>query len=63
MKRLIVLFLTSAILVSCGKDKKNDVENNEEAVALKDNFSVVLEAVYEKDDSLSVVYKKGGYWD
>jgi len=64
MKKLIVLFLGGALLLSsCGKDKKNDSDVPDEEVVAKDNFSIVLNAIYEKDDELSFVYKKNGYWD
>lgn len=57
MKKIILLFTIVLVSVSCGREKKNlEVQAN-------DNFSIVLEAVYQLDDSLSVVVKKDGYWD
>lgn len=64
MKKLTLLFL-GIILVfsSCGRDKKNDQNSSDENVAEKDNFSIVMDAIYEKDDELVLVFKKNGYWD
>ncbi|WP_415060761.1 hypothetical protein [Flavobacterium sp.] len=55
MKKLIFVF--ALVIVSCGREKK------EVSAPVNDKFSIVLEAVYQLDDSLSVVIKKDGYWD
>lgn len=64
MKKIALLFLSSVLLLSCGSDKKKEsTEIATEQAAAKDNFSVVLQAIYEKDDNISLIYKKGGFWD
>lgn len=60
MKRLIVLFLTGTFLVSCGRDKKNDVQAN--VVAKSDKYSLVIDAIYEKDDSIAVIHQVNNYF-
>ena len=63
MKNLILLGLfLSFAFVSCGTDKKESV--NETSVEVKESikYSVVLEAIYEKDDSLVVFYQKDKYF-
>lgn len=40
--------------------KKEDVVPTEEKI---DKFSISFVATYPKDDSLSLVYKKNGFWD
>lgn len=63
MKKLFLLFLATAALVSCGRDKEANKEESKKEVAVeKDQYSVVLEGIYEKDDVLKVVYKLDGYW-
>ncbi|ESU24174.1 hypothetical protein FEDK69T_06110 [Flavobacterium enshiense DK69] len=63
MKRIFALFIVIASLVSCGRDKEAaNGEANTEAAVEKDQYSLALEAIYEKDDVLKVVYKLDGYW-
>lgn len=47
-------------LVSCGSDKKVDKDVEKEAV--KNNYTAVIDAVYEQDDTIKAVYKLDGYW-
>ncbi len=59
MKKLVLLFLGGVLVTSCGdKKKENEVAKEE----VKDKYSIVLDAVYEKDDSISVVYQKDNYF-
>lgn len=64
MKKLILLFSGLVlVLSSCGREKKNDINATNEEVVKSDNFSIVMSAIYEKDDELVLVFKKNGYWD
>jgi len=65
MKRTLFLVLSTLLLISCGKEKSESTTNENVAAEAKkiDKFSIVFEGVYKKDDSLSLVYKKNGYWD
>ena len=60
MKKLAFLFL-SHVIISCGKDKKNATKTPTETDEPVVKYSIVIEGIYEKDDSLLVVYKKNGY--
>lgn len=63
MRKLILLFLGSSLLVSCGRDKKNEVEVTAEPTAIvSDRYSVIIDCIYEKDDSISVVYQKSNFF-
>lgn len=63
MKKIVLLFLATVVLASCGRDKEaNKDEAKKEVAVKKDEYSVVLDAIYEKDDVLKVVYKLDGYW-
>lgn len=63
MKKLILVFLTALTLFSCGKEK-NDSENNtqEQNVEIaepKKEITVILDAIYEKNDTVKLyVYDK-----
>jgi hypothetical protein len=57
MKKYIILFST-LLLVSCGKDKKENIEIEKKSI---DKYSLVIEGVYEKDDSLVVFYQINNY--
>lgn len=46
MKKIVLLLLISLVFLSCGKEKKDDVEKT-----VKSDFVVYLDAVYEKNDS------------
>lgn len=59
MKKLVLLLMTT-ILVSCGGDKKKEAIENKEV--LKDKYSVGLEAIYEKNDSIVVFYQIDNYF-
>lgn len=64
MKKLVLLFLGSILLTSCGSDKKKKAtETPIVDQVVKDNYSIVFEAIYEKDDELSMIFKKDGFWD
>jgi hypothetical protein len=60
MKHLLNLVLV-LVLISCGKSKEED----KGAVEVKkaDKFSVLIEAVYLKDDTITLIVKKDNYWD
>ena len=59
MKKLVLLFLGCSILTSCGNKKKENEPIEEE---IKDKYSLILDAVYEKDDSIAVVFQKDKYF-
>ena len=59
MKKLVLL-LISITLISCGGDKKKEVIENVEVA--KDKYSIILDGVYEKDDSIAVFYQVDGYF-
>ncbi len=64
MKKIILLVLAVGLLTSCGGDKKKEATKSSiEEQVVKDNYSIVFEAIYEKDDELSMIFKKVGYWD
>lgn len=59
MKNLVLLLLTGVLLTSCGdKKKENEVAKEE----VKDKYALVIDAIYEKDDSISAVYQKDKYF-
>lgn len=56
MKKIVLLSLISLVIVSCGKEKKQDVEKT-----VKSDFVVYLDAVYEKNDSTYLnIYDRNG---
>ena len=59
MKKFFGLLIV-ALSLSCGGEKKEEIVPMEEQL---DKFSISFAATYPKDDSLSLVYKKNGYWD
>jgi hypothetical protein len=59
MKKVALLFLSSVLLLSCGDKKKETTPTIEE---VKDKYVVIIDAIYEKDDSIAVVYKKDNYF-
>ncbi len=63
MKKLVLLFLGSVLLASCGDKKKEVNETSTEQQVVKDNYSIIFEAIYEKDDEILMIFKKAGYWD
>lgn len=62
MKKVFLSLIVAFVMMSCGDDKgKKPQESVVEEV--KDTYSVTLDAVYEKDDELTFIYKIGGFWD
>ncbi|WP_348812039.1 hypothetical protein [Flavobacterium maritimum] len=63
MEKIVLLFLSSISLLSCGGDKKkeNIKISNEEVVADKGNFSVIIDGVYKKNDSIVFYYTQNGF--
>lgn len=59
MKKIVLIFVSSLFLISCGGDKKKEVNLVDKKA---DNYALILDVIYEKDDSLSVVYKKDNYY-
>ena len=57
MKKIILFVLVSLCLVSCGEEKKQEVVKESE---VKNKYSIVIDAVYEKNDSLLFIYEKDG---
>lgn len=64
MKKLILLFILPFAIVSCGGDKKTK-SSESEVVENKntDKYSVDIEGIFEKDDSLVVFYQKENYFN
>lgn len=60
MKKFFGLFII-ALSISCGGEKKEEVISEKEVEISK--RSIVIDAVYEKDDELSFVYMKDGFWN
>lgn len=58
MKKIALLLLGGLVLLSCGRNKK---EGLEETIKPKE-ISLVIDGVYEKDDSLVVYKKVSGYY-
>ncbi|GEM54458.1 hypothetical protein B0A58_01890 [Flavobacterium branchiophilum NBRC 15030 = ATCC 35035] len=61
MKKIIGLVLSALIIVSCGKEKKTDSEQETLEVS-GDKFTLEIEGIYEKDDSLIVFYENEGFF-
>ena len=62
MKKIFFVLVSSVLLFSCG-DKKKDATDAPSEVTVKDNYSIIFQGVFEKDDEVVVQYKKGGYID
>jgi hypothetical protein len=57
MKKIILALVTAVTLISCGSDKKKEeVETAKTAT----KYALVMDAIYEKDDSISVFYETDG---
>lgn len=57
MKKVILVLVTVVTIISCGSDKKKEeVEKTKPAT----KYSLVVDAIYEKDDSLVVFYEMDG---
>lgn len=61
MKKSILLVFITLFLVSCGGKKKEDTTDAQVPDKL-DKYSLIMDVIYEKDDSLAIVYKTGGYF-
>ena len=61
MNKIILVSLISFLLFSCGDGTKKD-EAIDEKVLVADQFSVTINGLYLKDDVISIVYKKDGYF-
>lgn len=61
MNKIILVFVMSFLFFSCGSDAKKD-ETVDEKVIAADQFSITITGIYPKDDVVSVVYKKDGYY-
>jgi hypothetical protein len=63
MKKVVLLFLSSIVLSSCGGDKKkeNIGASNEQDISNKASFSVVMDCVYKKNDSIVFYYTQNGF--
>jgi hypothetical protein len=64
MKKIVYLLVIITALASCGRDKKEEQTKQSESVVEKkaDQYSVLIEAIYEKNDSISLVYQDGGFF-
>lgn len=63
MKKIAFVLISAVLLLSCGDKKKDAGEESSKEVVVKDNYTVSFIAIYEKDDVLSMVIKKDGFWD
>lgn len=61
MKKLFLLLVVAISLYSCGSDKKKENASEIDAI-VTDKYNVVLEAIYEKDDSIVVFYQKDKFF-
>ncbi len=62
MKKTIIMLLSVLTLVSCGKEKENGAEKDKAGTGLLDKYSLELDAIYEKNDSINVFYKTDGFF-
>ena len=60
MKKIFVMLISVLAIVSCGKDKTEVKENVTEVVV--DKFSLEIDAISEKNDSINVFYKMDSYF-
>lgn len=59
MKKIALIILVSLSFISCGNEKKTEEVVKEEKV-VENKYSVIIDAVYEKNDSLLFIYEKNG---
>lgn len=57
MKKIFLLFITTVVLSSCGGNKKKEMEEIE--ITKINKFSIIMDAIYEKDDSIVIFNKIG----
>ncbi|MGG7037089.1 MAG: hypothetical protein ACI7YS_18140 [Flavobacterium sp.] len=60
MRKTLLLLAFSLTLFSCGRDKKKETVSEKSETVNK--YAVILDAIYEKEDSISVIYKTDGYF-
>lgn len=58
MKKILVLFVVSIGLISCGGDKPKNVDAKENSKPAK--YVVEIDGIYEKNDSIVVFYEQDG---
>lgn len=61
MKKIVLLLVTVLTIISCGKNKKEETEKPLEKESIK--TTLILDAVYIKDDSIAVYYKQNNYFN
>lgn len=59
MKKIILLLVFSLTFYSCGEREKKEQIVEETKI---DKLTVIINALYEKDDIIDVYYKKEGYF-
>jgi hypothetical protein len=57
MKKIALFLISTLFLISCGDKKKSETETKTDQV---DKYSIIIDAVYEKNDSLLFIYGKDG---
>lgn len=57
MKKIILLFIAGLTIISCGGNKKKELEELESVKP--DKFAIIMDAIYEKNDSIAVFPKVG----
>ncbi len=57
MKKIVLFVLVSLCLISCGDEKKQEAVKES---VVENKYSVIIDAVYEKNDSLLFIYEKDG---
>jgi hypothetical protein len=60
MKKLVLIFFSGLLLLSCGRNKKE--ESDETLNAKLNKITLLIDGVYEKDDSIVVYKKVGGFF-
>lgn len=59
MKNLVLLLFCTVLFTACGdKKKENDLAKSE----VQYKYNLVVDGIYEKDDSISVIYQKDKYY-
>ena len=61
MKKIALLLIAGFIFFSCGKEKKEVEETKTVKESLK--TSLILDAVYIKDDTIKVFYKQDNFFN
>lgn len=61
MKKIFLMLIAVLAIISCGKDKKEVTNTQIEKEYIK--TTLILDAIYLKDDSIAVYYKENNYFN